>query len=50
MTALLWIPANRHALTGTTKHASRHSGKLLAGIQKSIMDTGFRRYDGRTFI
>jgi len=41
---------NRHPLAATTRHENRHPGKLLAGIQKSYMDNGFRRYDGRTFI
>jgi len=42
--------ANRHALAGTMKHESRHSGKHLAGTQKSLMDIGFRRYEGKAFI
>jgi hypothetical protein len=29
--------------------ASRHSGMLLAGIQKSLLDTGLRRYDEREY-
>jgi hypothetical protein len=28
----------------------RHSGMLVAGIQKSSLDAGLRRYDERTFM
>jgi hypothetical protein len=31
-----------------TMVSKRHSGKLLAGIQKNSLDTGLRRYDELT--
>ncbi len=40
MAALGTAPHNRVTIT-----ANRHSGMFLAGIEKSFLDTGLRRYD-----
>ena len=40
--ALSTAPQNKVTIT-----ASRHSGMLLAGIQKNNLDTALRRYDVR---